>query len=111
MIMLKRFAMAAGVAVSLVGGFAAQSGAAHAAIVEPPAPGYHAQRPYTGNCLRRPAGTVCVRFSDGYVELVHDSITGWDTIQQWGVDTQIAHGIDADYYHILGTNLVETVAH
>ena len=70
--------------------------------------GYYSQASYSGDCLSRPAGSVCIGFSDGYIWLVYDGITGWSSDVWEGYNIQIAHGCgSADYYHILGTNFVK----
>jgi chitodextrinase len=65
--------------------------------------GYSSQPTYSEDCRNRSKGSVCVTYSDGYVWLVYDSISGWDT---YG-DVQIAHGYEADYYHILDTECIK----
>jgi hypothetical protein len=80
--------------------------------VTSPSIGYVEQSSYTGDCSKRPANSVCVRYEDGYVWLIFsDSITGWEKIGNWqGKIIQVAYGLHADYYHVLGTSLIMTVA-
>ena len=68
---------------------------------------YHAAPPYAGDCTQRPAGTVCVAYDDGYIRLVRDSVTGWQTHGR----IQVAFGTHHDYYHVLHTDLVMTLPH
>ena len=75
----------------------------------PPA-GFSDRASYTGNCAQRPAGTVCVSFSDGYIWLVSDSITGQEdrgTVD--GKSFRVAIGAKAEYQHLLGTSYVRQV--
>lgn len=60
------------------------------------------QESYPLDCESRPDCTVCVRYDDGFVWLVRDSISGWETAD--GVQTAV--GLTARYEHILGTNSV-----
>jgi hypothetical protein len=60
------------------------------------------QEPYPFDCNSRPAGTICVRYDDGYVWLVSDAISGWE--RQNAIQTAIGSG--ARYEHIIGTNYV-----
>ncbi len=71
-------------------------------------PGYAEQAPYTGDCKKRPTNSICLRYEDGYIWLVYDNaITGWDDAGNWqGNIVRIAHGVIADYYHVLGTSLI-----
>jgi len=66
------------------------------------------QRSYAGDCSKRPEGSVCISYEDGYVWLVNDAIIGWrggGTLQ--GKKIVVARGRRADYHHILGTQLVK----
>ncbi len=58
--------------------------------------------PYASSCAARPAQTVCVRYDDGYVWLVRDSILRWETAGE----IQTAVGMVARYEHLLGTSSV-----
>jgi hypothetical protein len=60
------------------------------------------QKSYSLDCESRPAQTVCVKYEDGYIWLVRDSISGWEKAGA----VQTAVGITARYEHILGTNSV-----
>jgi len=64
------------------------------------------QPSYTGNCLERPEGTVCLGFDDGYLWLVSDAIHGWGVESCGGSTVRVAYGYEGTYRHILGTNLV-----
>jgi len=69
---------------------------------------YYEQESYSGDCKSRPAGTVCIKFSDGYLWLVEDSILGgWKVLEENGQQIGAAAGYKASYYHILNTNLVK----
>jgi hypothetical protein len=92
--------------------------ATEVAIVVPPwesatpvSPGYIEQPSYTGDCTQRPANSICLRYDDGYIWLVYDNaITSWDDAGNWqGYTVRVAHGVQADYYHVLGTNLIMTI--
>jgi len=57
-------------------------------------------------CRRRPPGTVCVGYEDGYLWLIRDSVVGWDELPLGdGRTLSIAIGRRADYHHVLGTQL------
>ncbi len=70
--------------------------------------GYFEQPSYTGDCKKRPANSICLGYEDGYVWLVYDNaITSWDDAGNWqGSPVRVAHGVQADYYHVMGTSLV-----
>ena len=71
---------------------------------------FNEQLSYAGNCLTRPAGSVCLGYPDGYRWLVYDSILGWGDIGPWqGKQTLAAYGVKADYHHVLGTSLIKEV--
>jgi hypothetical protein len=73
--------------------------------------GYLEQPSYAGDCGSRPPGTTCIGYSDGYTWFVYDSIFGWTQGGSWdGRSIEIAQGYSADYYHILHTLYVKTVA-
>jgi hypothetical protein len=75
----------------------------------PSAPEFVSQTPYS-DCANRPAGSVCVKYSDGYIWLVYDSIIGWVDGGSWeGRNVAVAQGSRADYHHVLGTLLVKEV--
>ncbi|MDJ0807738.1 MAG: hypothetical protein QNJ78_13005 [Gammaproteobacteria bacterium] len=60
------------------------------------------QESYPLDCTSTPKHTVCVRYDDGYIWLVRDSIRRWE----WDGAVQIAVGTDARYEHVIGTNSV-----
>lgn len=60
------------------------------------------QESYSLDCTLRPQCTVCVRYDDGYIWLVRDSIRSWE--RQGAVQTAV--GLTARYEHIIGTNSV-----
>jgi hypothetical protein len=60
------------------------------------------QESYSLDCTSRPKGTVCVRYDDGYIWLVTDSIRSWE--RQGAVQTAV--GLAARYEHIIGTSFV-----
>jgi hypothetical protein len=78
-----------------------------------PPPGFVEQPSYTGDCKQRPAGSICLRFTDGYIWLLSpfgDEVLGGDDIGTWqGKQIHATFGKKADYEHILGTNLVRKV--
>lgn len=61
---------------------------------------------YQGDCAQRPAGTVCVRFDDGFVWLINESVVGWESHIGTQGTVQIANGSQSSYHHILYTNLI-----
>jgi len=73
---------------------------------------YVAQPSYTGSCLERPPGTVCIGFDDGYILLVTDpAVDGPVNVALYqGKIVQAAAGTNGYYYHVLGTNLVGTAS-
>jgi hypothetical protein len=73
--------------------------------------GFVEQESYTEDCTKRPSDSVCLAFSDNYVWLIHDSVSGWNLEAGFWEDKkiEIAQGSRADYYHIIGTNLVKEV--
>jgi len=60
------------------------------------------QEPYSLDYTSRPADTVCVRYDDGFLWLVKDSIRGWE--RDGAVQTAV--GLVARYEHIIGTRFV-----
>ena len=60
------------------------------------------QESYSLDCTSRLECTVCVRYDDGYIWLVRDSIRSWERIGA----IQTAVGLAARYEHIIGTNFV-----
>lgn len=70
--------------------------------------GYSCQLPYSGDCLNRPPGSICVEYDDEYTWLVYDSIQGWRYDGDWqGLPIQVAMGFSGEYFHIIGTNYVK----
>ena len=65
--------------------------------------GYEEKEPYTGNCSKRPKGTICLGFPDGYVWLVSDSVQGWEELEEGDYKIAVAIGFKARYYHVLDT--------
>ena len=65
--------------------------------------GYEEKEPYTGNCSKRPKGTICLRFSDGYVWLVSDSVKGYEEFEAGDYKIAVTIGFKARYYHVLDT--------
>jgi len=66
--------------------------------------------PYRGDCDNRPTGSVCIKFSDGYVWLIHDAIQGSSEAGRWnGKPIIVFYGFRADYYHVLGTSLIKEI--
>jgi len=63
------------------------------------------QESYSMDCTSRPKCTVCVRYDDGYIWLVRDSIRSWKKVGA----VQTAVGLVASYEHIIGTNSVRIV--
>ena len=77
--------------------------------LEPPN-GYIEQASWDGDCLKRPTGSECIIFGDGYIWLVYDSIHGWGSAGEWqGNLIEVAEGSKADYYHIKNTNYVKRI--
>lgn len=76
-----------------------------------PPEGYTEQLSYSGDCRKRPAGSVCIGYADGYIWLTYAGIKGWDTKPAaWqGRDIQVALADNGDYFHILGTRYVKKV--
>jgi hypothetical protein len=67
------------------------------------------QPSYSGNCQERPSGTVCLRFSDGYIWLITDSVGGGNNQYRYylhGEPIQSVDGERAIYHHVLHANLV-----
>jgi hypothetical protein len=60
------------------------------------------QESYSLDCTSRPECTVCVRYDDGYIWLVRDSIRSWERLGA----VQTAVGLAARYEHIIGTTSV-----
>ena len=60
------------------------------------------QESYSLDCASRPRCTVCVRYDDGFIWLVRDSIRSWESAGA----VQTAVGNIARYEHIIGTNSV-----
>ncbi len=64
-----------------------------------------AQESYSLDCTSRPECTVCVRYDDGYIWLVRDSIRSWERLGA----AQTAVGSTARYEHIIGTDFVRII--
>jgi len=64
---------------------------------------------YGGDCKNRPEGMVCIEYDDGYIWLVQDSISGWESRDEDNRKIQVAIGFAGRYEHILDTNLVRVV--
>lgn len=77
-------------------------------LVEAP-PDYHMQTPYEGDCEKRPPGSVCLSFSDGYTWLVYGVILSTSTERRDDYEVEVGKGQKADYYHILYTDFVKEV--
>jgi hypothetical protein len=73
--------------------------------------GYWQQAPYAGDCGTRPAGTFCATFSDGYIWLLPEALSSWESgVDCRGRPAEIAYGATGrDYCHVLGTDLVKIV--
>ncbi|MDJ0819036.1 MAG: hypothetical protein QNJ58_22690 [Desulfobacterales bacterium] len=65
------------------------------------------QESYPLDCTSRPECTVCVRYDDGFIWLVRDSIQSWERIGA----IQTAIGLTGRYEHIIGTNSVRINHH
>lgn len=89
------------------GGSVAETAPSHSHPVVPAADhtGFTAQPSYAGNCQVRPPGTVCAKYSDGYIWLINEPVTGWSKNQ----DIQAAIGSKTLFQHILNTKLVKKV--
>lgn len=69
--------------------------------------GFTSRASYTGNCAQRPAGTVCVAFSDGYTYLWNESVTGRSTGDlPDGRDVEIVFGTQNRLSHVLHTTFI-----
>jgi len=68
---------------------------------------YNEQKPHSKDCGERRSGTVCAKYSDGYVWLIADSVLRWEEIQQDGKSVEIVVGNKVGYYHVLNPNLVK----
>lgn len=67
------------------------------------------ERDPASDCSTRPAGTVCLRFDDGYLWVVEDVVRSWGLGGAYqGKTVQVAHGDRVDYYHLIGTRQVAT---
>ena len=72
--------------------------------------GYIEQPSFTGDCLARPPGSVCLAYSDDFVWLIYDSIQARHTAGAFqGNEVAVARGGSAEYYHVLNTNLVKAM--
>jgi hypothetical protein len=84
-------------------------------IAPAPPTSYIQQASYTGDCLNRPADSVCLGYQDGFIWFIqpfNDSIKGWGLADPYqGYPVQVAYGQNADYYHVLYADLVMIVAH
>jgi hypothetical protein len=62
-------------------------------------------------CSTRQVGDVCLSFADNYHWIVKDVVLGWDDVGEYqGKAVRVAHGEHADYFHVIGTRYVATVA-
>lgn len=76
-------------------------------VPEPAGP-FIRQPSWEGDCRRRPPGTVCAVFPDGYVWLIRDAVMGWsEPVGEWeGRPIEAVVGRTAVYYHVRGTYMV-----
>jgi len=79
-----------------------------------PPPGFVEQPSYTGDCKKRPAGSICLGYADKYIWFISpfgDEVVGGGEVGTWqGKQIHATFGKKADYQHILGTNLIRKVA-
>jgi hypothetical protein len=68
--------------------------------------GYFSQQSYSGDCVNRPQGTVCLGFPDNYTWLINDSVRSLENDSCNQNEVVIAVGFRSKYHHIIGTNLV-----
>ena len=72
--------------------------------------GFTDQESYAGDCANRPAGSVCLKYTDGFMWLIYDSVQDHGDGGLWqGNPVEIVYGFKADYYHVLNTSLVKVV--
>jgi hypothetical protein len=72
--------------------------------------GFKEQASYSGDCSKRPAGTVCLNFTDAYVWLVADKIVKHeDRGTVAGYNLRVVVGEKAEYHHLLHTKYVREV--
>ncbi len=75
----------------------------------PPA-GFKEQASYSGDCSKRPAGTLCLNFTDAYVWLVSDKVLKHeDRGTVAGHNLRVVVGEKAEYHHLLHTKYVREV--
>jgi hypothetical protein len=89
------------------GGSIAETAPSHSHPVVPAADhtGFTTQPSFAGNCQTIPPGKVCASYSDGYIWLVDEPITGTTKNQ----DIQSRIGTKNIYLHILNTKMVKKV--
>jgi hypothetical protein len=82
-----------------------------AASQSPPDTGWIRQASYAGNCKKRPAGSTCLVFSDGYKWLIWHGVLpgGPDGSLHEGKKTSVVLSGPNALHHVLGTDLVRTV--
>jgi hypothetical protein len=69
--------------------------------------GFISRPSYTGDCTQRPAGTVCVTFSDHYVYLWNQPVVSRSTADlPDGRDVEIVIGSTNKLAHVLGTTFI-----
>lgn len=76
-----------------------------------PPEGFKIQRSYGGDCASPAAGSVCVRYRDGFEWLVRDVVAGrQNQVGAWGKHPVLeASGKQGRYQHVLGTDYVKSI--
>jgi len=73
-------------------------------------PDFEEHPPYDGDCTKKPFGTVCVSFADGYTWLIRAGVMGSRKYTSEGYTVTVVIGSDGyDYHHVHGTKLVKKV--
>jgi hypothetical protein len=84
----------------------------NAASPSPPDTGWIRQATYVGNCKKRPTGSTCLVFPDGYKWLIWNGVLqrGSDGPLHEGKKTYVVLSGPNELHHVLGTDLVRTVS-
>ncbi len=104
---LARVVLPAAAGVALLAGVAVNVTGASALTITP----FHHTPTYTGNCATLPPSLTCIKYSDGFVLVMHDTIERYQTVQRGekGAKEATAFGKLGAYTHILGTDLIAEV--
>ncbi len=77
-----------------------------------PPPGFVSQPTYEEDCRERPAGTICLQFSDGYIWLIEETPLGpvFSSGKWLDKEIEVRYGSRHYFYHVKGTSFIRKEA-